>query len=209
MKFFRLIKSTNPLVTGDCYPQIQTYNHSDLQVDSNFRELISSSMLEKLDFTPIFPIFKLEYKAKFTDLLSNVRFDYTVSKKMLDIILSHNILNYEFHPIKVQKKAKILDYYCFYIYGRALEHIDLEKSIFYGDEDSHVSYSPRRYVKINQIDDIIYWTKNNPNFPDLNSEKIVYKNYIKNLDMFKDFYFNSGNYVSGCITNLHAFEKSV
>jgi hypothetical protein len=153
-------------------------------------------MLEKLGFTPLFDNFILEYKAKFTDLLSNVFFDYTINKKMLDILLSHNLSAYEAHPIKVQKSKKILDYYCFYIYGRGFEHIDLDKSVFYEDADNHVSYSPRRYVKINQINDIVYWAKNNPNFPYLRIEKFVYKNHIKNLDMFRVFYFNSGIYIS-------------
>jgi hypothetical protein len=113
MKFFRLRDSTDLTIIGD-YPQIQKMSVIDSQYEhpQYFRNL-PKFRLGKLDCTPIFDTFLLTHKAKFSDSISSNFLDFTINKKMLDVLLQFNLSNYEVYPIKVQKGKKILDYYCF------------------------------------------------------------------------------------------------
>lgn len=188
MKFFELAHSVNPQIIGNEYPQIQKMYYDETQnyLHPNYFKNFDFFGYHSFDFDPIFDTFLLKNKAKFTDLISNVYFSrpFTISAKSLDIFQNHLIDNSKSHLIKVKKGNKIFDYYCFYIFGNSWESLSLENTLFYAEKDEPETDVPRRYVKIDNIEQVNDWAKWNSRYPNLEIEEAIYKKSLKKSDLF-------------------------
>lgn len=193
--FFKLNYSTVAREIGSSIPQVRVLNDENYAHKDFYRNI---DFNKKIYTAPIFGPIKLEHFAKNTDYLSHScgLFEF-ISNNMLLLLKQFDIFpDYNFFPIKVSKRNQIWDYFVFSIIGNALEHIDLEKTIFYEINYGKEEKPPRRYVTIEEVKHIEEWEKWHSKDSRLRIEKLVYKSTLKNYDMFKGSYFDSGYFVS-------------
>jgi hypothetical protein len=126
MLFYRLQISTDLNEVG-VFPQIGEMKvglHKD-----DPKHLFNQADLSKLSAEIYIPSFKLQNKAKLTDVLSfPINNDWVVSEKLKSVFESENIADVQFIPIEIFKKEELKNYFLLRPLKSSIEQIDFSKT---------------------------------------------------------------------------------
>ncbi len=164
------------------YPQVNTNPIDDISpYFSRNREGI-------IDEATILPSYKLNFRAKQTDMLSTSFLDsgcLLISKKFLNLLQDFNLPAHQIFPVKLLHRKKIIDEYVllsFVFKEEYLKYIIWDQSIFY--KTKNFNQDLIEAFKVNNIEEMKVLSKEieNEGFGFLPKPKVVFP---KEFDLFK------------------------
>jgi hypothetical protein len=161
---FLISNSTDSKEIGK-YPQIERLNNDIPNFNQISLDLLN--LTEKLNYEPKLS-YTASYKAKLTDLIS-VSQVLLISDKLLEILLTSNIENFQYFPVEIIHRKKTHKYNLYFIYGQDYSLVDYQNMKFWGV--SSLTYSDfyrephereggkKKEIKVESPFQIINWLK--------------------------------------------------
>jgi hypothetical protein len=188
---FLLVNSTDIKEIGK-YPQIERLNNDIPNFNQISLDLLS--LTEKLNYEPQLR-YTASYKAKLTDLVS-VSQVLLISERLLEILLSSNIENFQYFQVEIIHRKKIHKYYLCFIYGQNYDLVDYQNMKFWGV--SSLTYSDtyrnpgeemqggkKKEIKVETPSQIMNWAKLYPDYPNLEYEHLKLNHANIHVDMIR------------------------
>jgi hypothetical protein len=217
MKYYKLSCATATKETGSVFPQIDKLPINYDENASNSIYALGKCIAEFPKFEPNLERFRVNGRAKMTDLMSNSFLNaqgFFVSNKLKNILDNHFIMSHNFYKSSLILRENLMDYYWLHILLvpeiDLTEFIDYSLSKFYILEDYFtISNDIIILSKQDYVDKKALFNSQNPNKNiSIRSKELYFlPNSIEKLDFFKIGSFDSDFYVSESFKNEIVKEK--
>lgn len=180
-------------------------NRTDKEVGNVFPQVdcINQELAHAIKFDAFLPnldteiLFKLEPKAKLTDVLSQgaiAAHGLLVNRKVIDIFASFNLMKHKYYKCLVKdKKDNTHEYFFLHLADNFTEKIDYEKSIFYSTRSTF----RQEEIKISSYEDYLKKQNLNNFLWGVEIDKISFdKSNNISHDLFSSIPFDMGIYIT-------------
>ncbi len=194
-QYYILAKACGSNETGGAYPQSDSMiDNYQFNAPNSYRKMVHDKFP---DFVPNLNAFKINKKAKITDVISvgSIYFGLLVNLRMRDLLLKFNLLECRFYNSYIEYRNQISNnYYFFHSPFTLASSIDYSKTEFYlWDKNDY-----REKVKINSENELLHFKRNNNINPlwILRTDKYLFKSNDFRFDLFQSTFNDQNIYIS-------------